>query len=161
MTTSLLCAPSRRGSQTKETVWTSQAGESLMSSLSCCSLSRKTELRSVVDRLHQHDVGVELPRLVNSSLTMVLGPSGQGSWQGAQAIRRRYASSQVRCGRAPLTRMLVSSRPDVCNTSLSVFVKWASQLCLRLSGRYTSGEIFQSSPIISSVLQSRHAAMHV
>ena len=40
-----------------------------------------------MDRLHQHDVGVELPRLVNSSLTMVLGPSGQGSWQGAQAIR--------------------------------------------------------------------------
>ena len=41
---------------------------------------------------------------------------------------------EVRCGRAPLARMLVSSRPDVCNTSLSVFLKWASQLCLRLSG---------------------------
>ena len=55
--------------------------------------------------------------------------------------------------------MLVSSRPDVCNTSLSVFAKWASQLCLRLSVRCTDGAIFPSSPIEdSSVLRSRHAA---
>ena len=112
--------------------------------------------------LHQHDVGVELPRLVKLEFE-----------DGTRAIRTRklravwmfdHSLFQVPAGAlwtGSTNMMLVSSRPDVCNTSLSVFAKWVSQLCLRLSGRCTAGEIFQSSPINSSVLQSRHAAMHV
>ena len=112
--------------------------------------------------LHQHDVGVELPRRVNLEFE-----------DDTRAIRTRklravwmfdHSLFLVPTGAlwtGSTNMMLVSRCPDVCNTSLSVFVKWASQLCLRLSERCTASEIFQSSPINSSLLQSRHAAMHV